>query len=86
MQEVKPHSFSLGILETLETICYDGWTDELMDGWMKTQFHMGQMNMNETHDMHRQNSYSIPDPRAPSGVLSQNPKWCFPLKLKVYDP
>jgi hypothetical protein len=34
MQEVKPHLLSLGILEALETICYDGWTDELMDGWM----------------------------------------------------
>jgi hypothetical protein len=33
MQEVKPHLLSLGILEALETICYDGWTDELMDGW-----------------------------------------------------
>jgi hypothetical protein len=34
MQEVKPHVLSLGILEALETICYDGWMDEFMDEWM----------------------------------------------------
>jgi hypothetical protein len=52
MQEVKLHLLSLGILKALETICYDGWTDEFMDeymdGWIKAQFRMGQINMNKT--------------------------------------
>ncbi len=69
-------------------VMMDGRMNSWMNIWMdgsKHNFAWGKSTWTK-HDMHRQNSYSIPDPRTPSGVLSQTPKQWFPLKLKVYDP
>jgi hypothetical protein len=83
MQEVKPQLFVIGNSRGFwNNLLW--WTDGWMDGW-KHNSTWGKWTWTK-HDMHRQNSYSIPDPRAPSGGLSQNPKRCFSTQVKSLWP